>query len=52
MPAVIVEPAFIDTADREICDTKEEQEKIGVAIAYGILDFLGIPIKEEKTLYK
>jgi N-acetylmuramoyl-L-alanine amidase len=44
MPAVIVEGAFIDSADRAIVDTINEQKKMGVAIAYGILDQLGIAI--------
>ena len=43
-PAVIVECAFVDnTADMQILDTAAEQKTMGVAIAKGILDTLGIP---------
>lgn len=42
-PAVIVECAFVDNAkDMQIIDTKAEREKMGVAIAKGILATLGI----------
>jgi N-acetylmuramoyl-L-alanine amidase len=47
MSAVIVECGFIDSADRALFDTVEEQKKMGRAIAYGILNYLGINIKEE-----
>ena len=46
-PAIIVECAFIDNAkDIKILDTSAEQEKMGVAIAKGILKTLGIKYKE------
>lgn len=42
-PAVIVECAFVDNAkDITIIDTSEEQIKMGIAIAKGILKTLGI----------
>lgn len=41
-PAVLVECAFMDTADIEIVDTEAEQKAMGVAIAKGILRTLGI----------
>lgn len=43
MPAVIVEGAFLDSADRYIVDTTAEQQQMGIAIAEGFLDFVGIP---------
>ncbi len=47
-PAVIVEVAFIDNAtDIAIVDTKAEQKAMGVAIAHGILNTLGIAIVEK-----
>lgn len=45
MPAVIVEPAFIDSNDRFIVDTVGEQQAMGRAIAHGILATLGIDYK-------
>ncbi len=41
-PSVIVETAFVDSKDIQIIDTPEEQQKMGVAIAKGILKTLGI----------
>ena len=60
MPAVIVECAFVDNStDIKIIDTTAEQEKMGVAIAKGILKTLNIdyktattPKKETTTLYR
>jgi N-acetylmuramoyl-L-alanine amidase len=49
MPSVIIEPAFVDSNDRFMFDTVEEQRKAGVAIAHGILKQLGIPIKSKKA---
>ena len=47
--AVIVECAFVDNAtDIQIIDTAEEQKKMGVAIAKGILTTLGISEKPVK----
>lgn len=42
MKAAIIESAFINSTDRYIVDTVPEQEAMGVAIAIGILKFLGI----------
>ena len=45
-PAVIVECAFVDNAnDMQIIDTKAEREKMGIAIAKGILSTLGVAYK-------
>ena len=45
-PAVIVECAFVDNAtDLQIIDTKAEREKMGIALAKGILKTLGIAWK-------
>lgn len=47
MDAVIVEGGFIDNAvDRQLFDTVEEQKAMGRAIANGILNYLGISIKQ------
>lgn len=47
-PAIIVECAFIDNAaDIAIIDTAAEQQKMGVAIAKGVLTTLGITYKEK-----
>lgn len=45
MPAVIVEPAFVDSADAELVNTVEKQKRMGQVIAHGILDYFGIPVK-------
>lgn len=42
MTAVIVECAFLNSTDRYIVDTEVEQKAMGVAIAKGILKFLGV----------
>ena len=47
--SVLVEGAFIDSNDRFIVDTIEEQEKIGQAYAKGILKYLGVTPKENST---
>lgn len=48
MPAVIVEPCFIDNeADRFLADTEEKQIRVGETIAKGILNFYGIDYEEE-----
>lgn len=44
-PALLVECAFIDSKDVEIVDTLAERQKMGVAIAHGILTYFGIAIK-------
>lgn len=44
-PAIIVECAFVDSDDINIIDTAIEREKMGVAIAKGILKTLGIAYK-------
>ena len=47
-PAVIVECAFVDNAkDMQIIDTKAEREKMGEAIAKGILATLGLTFYEK-----
>ena len=43
-PAVLVECAFIDTQDVRIVDTLAERQKMGVAIAHGILAYFGIAV--------
>lgn len=49
-PSVIVECAFVDNkTDMQIIDTEAEQNKMGVAIAKGILKTLGIAQKAETT---
>ena len=48
MTAVLVESFFIDNdKDNDFGDTVEEQEKIGVAYAKAILEYLGIAYKSE-----
>ena len=53
-PAVIVECAFVDNAtDLKILATEGEREKMGQAIAKGILKTLGVEIQGEKaSLYR
>ena len=53
-PAVIVECAFVDNAsDLKILSTEGERQKIGQAIAKGILKTLGVEIQGERgTLYR
>lgn len=48
-PAVLVECAFIDSSDVQIVDTLAERQKMGVAIARGILDYFGISTKTQST---
>lgn len=48
-PAVIVECAFLDTKDVQIIDTAEEQKKMGIAIAKGVLKTLGVAYIPEKV---
>ncbi|MBR5845499.1 MAG: N-acetylmuramoyl-L-alanine amidase [Rikenellaceae bacterium] len=48
-PAVIVECAFVDSADIALIDTEPERTAIGEAIARGILRTLGIAYKPEKS---
>lgn len=45
MPSVLCEGFFIDSADRLIGDTAEEQKAFGIAYAKAILEYLGIPYK-------
>ena len=48
-PAVIVECAFVDNkTDMQIIDTAAERKTMGIAIAKGILNTLGIAWVEEK----
>lgn len=53
-PAVIVECAFVDNAsDLKILATEGDRQKIGQAIAKGILKTLGVEIQGERgTLYR
>jgi N-acetylmuramoyl-L-alanine amidase len=53
-PAVIVECAFVDNAqDLKILATESDRQKVGEAIAKGILKTLGVEYKGEKnTLYR
>lgn len=53
-PAVIVECAFVDNAqDLKILATEGDRQKVGEAIAKGILKTLGVEYKGEKnTLYR
>lgn len=46
MPAIIVEGAFIDSKDVDVVDTTAKQQKMGVAIAHGVLNYLKIAIKD------
>lgn len=48
-PALLVECAFIDSADVQAVDTLAERQNMGRAIAHGMLDYLGIAAKAEKT---
>lgn len=43
--SVILEPAFIDSKDVEFVDTDAELKLLGIEIAHGVLDYLGIPVK-------
>ncbi|MBO3443424.1 N-acetylmuramoyl-L-alanine amidase [Clostridium sp. CCUG 7971] len=53
MKSNIVEVCFIDNKeDIKIADTKEEQERNGIAIAHGILKTMGISIKGENQMKK
>lgn len=51
-PAVIVECAFVDSADLAIIDTEAERIKMGEAIARGVLLTLGIDDKLSQGLTK
>ena len=52
-PACIVECAFLDNkTDIKILDTVVEQQKMGMAIAHGVLKTLGISILETTTTKK
>lgn len=48
-PAVIVECAFVDSADIALIDTEAERIAVGEAIARGILDTLGLAYKPQKS---
>lgn len=50
--SVLVEGAFIDSNDRFIVDTIEEQEKLGQTYAKGILKYLGVTPKENTSTNK
>ena len=52
-PAVIVECAFVDNAtDLKILATEGDRQKMGVAIAKGVLKTLGVAYQSEKTYWK
>ena len=53
-PAVIVECAFVDNStDRQILATESKRQKVGEAIAKGILKTLGVEIQAETgTIYR
>lgn len=46
-PSIIVEGCFLDSNDRLIADTVEEQKAFGRAYAKGILNYLGIAYKAQ-----
>lgn len=48
-PAVLVEGAFLDTADRQIIDSVEKQQAFGRAYAKAALEVLGIPWQEPQV---
>lgn len=51
MPAVIIEPAFIDNAvDRQLVDTLLKQKQMGITLADAIADAYGL--EENKVIYK
>ena len=47
-PAVLCEGAFLDSKDREIIDTEQEQQTFGQAYAKAALEYLGIPFQDKK----
>jgi N-acetylmuramoyl-L-alanine amidase len=49
--AVILEPAFIDSKDVEFVDTEEELKILGIAVAHGVLNYLGIKVKQEPKVF-
>ena len=52
-PAVIVECAFIDnTSDLNFLATEGDRKKVGIAIAHGILNTMGVKIQSEKGYWK
>ena len=52
-PAVIVECAFVDNAsDLEILASESDRQKVGRAIAKGVLKTLGVEIQAERRYYK
>jgi len=51
MPAVIIEPAFIDNVvDRHLVDTLLEQKQMGITLANAIADAYGL--EEDEVIYK
>ena len=52
MTAVLTEGFFLDNAtDKQIGDTVAEQRAFGVAYAKAILEYLGIPYKDEAPVF-
>lgn len=48
--AIIVEGGFIDNAtDRQLFDTVEEQKQLGIAVAHGVLEHLGISVNKSTS---
>lgn len=53
MPAIIIEPCFIDNAaDRQLADTVDKQKHIGVCIADAIAAVYGSTLKEDDEVEK
>lgn len=48
-PAILVECAFIDSKDVQIIDTLAERQKMGKAVAHGVLAYLEIAVKVAST---
>jgi hypothetical protein len=48
--SVILEPAFLDTRDVEFVDTDAELIMLGIAVAHGVLEYLGISYKIIKEI--
>ena len=50
-PAILIEVGFVDnTNDNQLFNTVEKQQKLGQAIAYGILDYFNIPIINDNRI--
>ena len=49
--AVIIEPAFIDSKDVEFVDTDAELKILGISVAHGVLDYLGLKVNQETKVF-